>query len=74
MEPNVPRAVLLSQDNGEAAVALRSHPDDAGGSTIVLFTRLAIAATMGAPNDEALYTHRLYEAGYSSASSTVRRA
>ena len=62
-EPNAPCAVLISDDSGAAALALRCHPDDGDRRTVVVTWKGAVAASMGGPNDEALFTHRLYNAG-----------
>jgi hypothetical protein len=62
-EPNAPEAVLMSDDQGRAALALRAHPDDLDQSCVVLRWRVVRYSLMGSPNDEALHMHRLYHAG-----------
>lgn len=63
-EPNVPTAVLISNDSADVVLALRCHPNDEDRRTVVLRWHGAIATpTWAAPNDEALHTHRLYGVG-----------
>jgi hypothetical protein len=62
-DPNSPAAVLIVTDAGLAALALRPHPADTGDACVVLVWSGMQEATMGAPNDEALPGHRLYERG-----------
>ena len=46
-----------------AALALRPYPDDTGDDCVVLIWSGTREAAMGAPNDEALPGHRLYQRG-----------
>ena len=62
-EPNAPAAVLIVTDDELAALALRPHPDDTGDDCVVLVWSGTWEAAMGAPNDEALPGHRLYQRG-----------
>jgi hypothetical protein len=62
-EPNAPEAVLVSDDEGRAALAVRAHPDDPDQRCVVLRWDFAIVSTLGAPNDEGLHEHRLFEKG-----------
>jgi hypothetical protein len=62
-EPNSPGAVLIVTDDGLAALALNPHPDDTGDDCVVLLWAGTQEAAIGAPNDEALAGHRLYERG-----------
>ena len=61
--PGVPGAVLIVTDTSLAALALNPHPDDASPDRVVLVWSGTCEAAMGAPNDEALSGHRLYERG-----------
>jgi len=62
-EPNVPEAVMVSDDQGRAALAQRAHPHDADQRCVVLRWDVVHYAVMGPPNDEAMTQHRLYETG-----------
>ena len=62
-EPSAPDAVLIITDAGLAALALRPHPDDTSDDCVVLVWSGTQEAVMGAPNDEALPGHRLYQRG-----------
>jgi hypothetical protein len=62
-EPNAPDAVMVSDDSGRAALALRAHPDDVDQRNLVLLWRRVEFAALGAPNDEALSGHPLWSAG-----------
>jgi hypothetical protein len=62
-EPNAPGALLVSDDEGRAALAQRAHPDDPDQRCVVLRWDGAIFAQMTPPNDEARHLHRLYGAG-----------
>ncbi len=62
-EPNAPAAVLIATDAGLAALALRPHPADTDHNCVVVVWSGTQEAVMGAPNDEALPGHRLYERG-----------
>src|SRR5690349_19464993 len=62
-EPNAPAAVLLSDDSGRTALALRAHPDDADQRNLVCVWRRVEFAALGAPNDEAISGHPLWSVG-----------
>lgn len=62
-EPNAPDAVLVSNDAGDACLALEPHVDDEDRRVVVLRWSGCASASMGAPNDEARHTHALYDAG-----------
>jgi hypothetical protein len=62
-EPNAPGAVLMTNDVGGAAVAMRAHFDDADQRTVVLLWSHCLAVVDGPYNDEARHLHPLYEAG-----------
>lgn len=62
-EPNAPDAVLISDDFGRGALALRAHPSDADQQSVVLRFDLVVYAAMTPPNDEALNHHPLYAHG-----------
>jgi hypothetical protein len=62
-DPNAPDAVLVAQDLGAAALALRADIDDADDRWVVLRWPSARAAVMEPPNDEAISGHRLYRQG-----------
>jgi hypothetical protein len=62
-EPNSPAAVLIATDTGLTALALSPHPDDIDENCVVLVWSGTQETVMGAPNDEALQGHRLYERG-----------
>ena len=62
-EPNAPDAFLVTDDMWRAALAQRAHPDDPDQRCVVLRWDVASYTLMSPPNDEALYHHRLYEAG-----------
>ncbi|WP_346275448.1 hypothetical protein [Pseudonocardia sp.] len=64
-EPNGPDAVLVSNDLGRTALALRPHFDDLDQRCLVLVWTGAQFASIGAPNDEAISGHRLYDKGLS---------
>jgi hypothetical protein len=61
--PGSPAAVLIVTDAGLAVLALGSHPDDTDHNCVVLVWSGTQETVMGAPNDEALPGHRLYEHG-----------
>ena len=65
-EPNGPGAVLLSNDQGRAALALDAHVDDSDQRTVVLSWTGVRYSAIGSPNDEALHGHRLYSKGLDS--------
>ncbi len=44
-------------------LTVRAHPDDPDQRPVVLTFQGCASAQMGAPNDEALHLHRLYESG-----------
>lgn len=62
-EPNAPDAVLISDDFGRGALALRAHPGDPDQRAVVLRFDLVIYSLMSPPNDEALNRHPLYDRG-----------
>jgi len=62
-EPNAPDAVLISDDSGRTALAVRAHPDDPDKQNVVLLWRGVEFAALGAPNDEAIAGHPLWPAG-----------
>jgi len=62
-QPNVPDAVMVSDDSGRTALALRAHPDDADQQNLVLVWRGVEYAALSAPNDEAITGHPLWPAG-----------
>jgi hypothetical protein len=62
-EPNAPAAVLISTDDGTTALALNPHPDDPDPRCVIFSWSGVAAAFMGAPNDEAISGHRLYDRG-----------
>jgi hypothetical protein len=62
-DPNSPTAVLIVTDAGLAALALEAHPADTDYNCVVLVCSGTQETVMGAPNDEALPGHRLYERG-----------
>ena len=64
-EPNAPEAVMLSDDSGRAALAIRAHGDDVDQRNIVLIWRRVEFAALSAPNDEALSGHPLWHSGLS---------
>lgn len=64
-EPNAPAGVLVSDETGRAALAVRAHPDDADQRNIVLIWSGVELASLGAPNDEAISGHPLWRAGLS---------
>lgn len=61
--PGVPNAVLISTDRGSSALALDAHPDDPDPRCVVLTWTGVRTASLGAPNDEAISGHRLYDRG-----------
>ncbi|MCC2322747.1 hypothetical protein [Cellulomonas xiejunii] len=61
-EPNAPEAVIVSQD-AVLTLALRAHPDDIDQRTVVLRWSGVVWWCAGAPNDEAVASHRLYQKG-----------
>ena len=62
-EPNAPDALLISDDSGRGALALRAHPSDLDQRTVVLLFDLVRHAVMTPHNDEALVLHPLYNHG-----------
>jgi hypothetical protein len=62
-EPNAPDAVMVSNDVGRTALALRAHPDDADQRHLVLLWRQVEFAALSAPNDEAISGHPLWRVG-----------
>lgn len=62
-DPNAPDAVLISDDSGRGALALRAHPSDSDQRTVVLRFDLVVYSVMTPPNDEALNHHPLYDRG-----------
>ncbi len=62
-EPNAPDAVLISDDLGRGALALRAHPGDSDQRTVVLRFDLVIYSVMSPVSDEALNHHALYDRG-----------
>lgn len=62
-EPNAPDAVLVSDDTGRAALAMRPHFDDVDQRTLVLRWSHCLAVIDGPYNDEARHHHPLYEVG-----------
>lgn len=63
--PNVPEAVILADDRGVTALALRAHMHDADQRCVVFVWRHTDAASMGGPNDEGLPEHPLWDRGLS---------
>jgi hypothetical protein len=61
--PNAPDAVLISTDQGISTLALNAHPDDPDRRGVVFVWKGVEVASMGAPNDEAISGHRLYDRG-----------
>ena len=59
-EPNAPSAVMVSDDAGRTALALRAHPDDPDQRHLVLLWRRVEFAALSAPNDEAISGHPLW--------------
>ncbi|KGN32179.1 hypothetical protein N802_11005 [Knoellia sinensis KCTC 19936] len=64
-EPNVPEAVMVSDDSGRTTLAVRAHPDDADQRPLVLFWRRVEFAALTAPNDESISGHPLWHSGLS---------
>lgn len=62
-EPNAPSAVMVSDDAGRTALALRAHRDDADQRNVVLVWRRVEFAALSAPNDEAISGHPLWRSG-----------
>lgn len=62
-EPNAPDAVMVSNDAGRTALAVRAHPDDADQRRLVLVWRRVEYAALSAPNDEAISGHPLWRSG-----------
>ena len=62
-EPNAPDAVMVIDDSGRAALALRAHRDDADQRNLVLVWRRVEFAALSAPNDEAVSGHPLWHSG-----------
>ncbi|BBH16755.1 hypothetical protein Back2_10420 [Nocardioides baekrokdamisoli] len=62
-DPNVPDAVMVSNDFGVTALAVAAHPSDSDERNVVLLWRGVAYSTFGAPNDEALAGHPLWDAG-----------
>jgi hypothetical protein len=61
--PNAPDAVLVSTDDGRAALAMNAHPSDEDQRVVVLVWSGCHAAVMAPPNDEARDQHRLFGIG-----------
>jgi len=64
-EPNAPSAVMVSNDSGRTALALRAHRDDPDQRNLVLVWRRVEFAALSAPNDEAISGHPLWSSGLS---------
>ncbi len=62
-EPNAPEARLTANDEGEARLRLRPHPDDHDRRLVALVWSGCRATRMDMLNDEAIDGHHLYEAG-----------
>lgn len=62
-EPNVPEAVLTTDDFGVTRLVLAAHFDDPDQSRVVIEWTGTWSASMGYPNDEALHEHPLYGHG-----------
>lgn len=62
-EPNAPEAVLISDDYGRGALALKAHPADPDRRVVLLRFDLVVYSAMTPPNDEGLGHHPLYERG-----------
>ncbi len=62
-EPNAPEAVLVRDDSGRACLAVMPHFDDSDRRPVVLVWERCVVVVMGAPNDEALHLHPLFESG-----------
>ncbi len=62
-EPNAPDSFLVTDDQGQAALAQRAHPDDLDQHCVVLRWDVVSYVLMGPPNDEARHRHRLYDSG-----------
>ena len=62
-EPNSPAAVLIVMDAGRAALALNPHPADTDQDCVVFVWSGIWETVMGAPNDESLSGHRLFDRG-----------
>jgi hypothetical protein len=62
-EPNAPNAVMVCDDSGQTALALVAHRDDPDQRNMVLVWRGVEYAALGAPNDEAISGHPLWQAG-----------
>jgi hypothetical protein len=62
-EPNAPDAVMVSDDSGRTALALRAHRDDSDQRNVVLVWRRVEFAALSAPNDEAISGHPLWRSG-----------
>ena len=62
-DPNGPDAVLVADDRGRTALALRPRWDDPDHRAVVLVWSGSHHSEMGGPNDEAVSGHRLYGHG-----------
>lgn len=62
-DPNVPEAVLVSDDHGHTVLALNPHFDDADHRCVVFVWSGVWQALTGYPNDEGTWEHRLYDKG-----------
>jgi hypothetical protein len=62
-EFNAPSAVMISDDSGRTALALRAHREDADQRNLVLMWRRVESAAFSAPNDEAISGHALWSSG-----------
>ena len=62
-DPNAPDAVLMSDDRGRTSLAVRASVEDADRRSVVLVWTGVLFSSLGAPNDEAIAGHRLYDKG-----------
>ncbi|MCG6566894.1 hypothetical protein [Tessaracoccus sp. ZS01] len=62
-EPNAPSAILVSNDFGSTALALKAHPDDRDQRCLVMVWTGSRYSSLSDPNDEAIRGHRLHRKG-----------
>ena len=62
-EPGAPEAVLFTEDNGSAVLAIRAHHGDPDQRVVVLMWPHARYSLLAPPNDETINGHRLWGKG-----------